>query len=357
SDEQEEIVRNIYDELNVDQVLLESNKLFKLQGINHILLHYNEKTKRTKLLPLHNHQIFPIIDPTDSTEAIGYCVPTKDLKQFTFYLENEITITDQNGSIINSIKFDEPRRLPIVAIRQPVLHSYWPETGTTLTDFTIQFNAILSDIANIVRMQGFAQAYLKGDVSNLPQNIKIGPNSILMLPVNPNNPVDTEFGFASPSPDLSGSLEFLRSLLSSFLSSRGLSPRAISTQGSMEEFSSGLDRMLAAMERFEASEQDQSIFYDCERQLLRLLVSHLNETNPTFGFVDEETVTLDVRYEKPSAIMSDKDRLDAIERQKEIGLISDIDALMQWHGISRAEAEQKAREILQANFTGGIINE
>lgn len=345
SERQVEILTEFYEKLNVDHVLLEANRYFKLQDIVHLYFYVNQDTGKIKLIPLKAHQVFPVTDKIDNSEAIGYAIPSADWKMVGWFFNGAYIETTCDGDVINQIT-DDSLMLPIVVARKIEHDSYWPNTGTALTDFTIQFNALMSDIANIVRMQGFAQAYLKGARNMLPESIKIGPNNILMLPVDPNNPVETEFGFANPSPDLGGSLEFMRSVLSAFLTSRGLSPKVINTQGVGQEYNSGLDRLLAAIERFEASEGDMKIFERAENELLKLFVKHLNDTDQSFGVADVDEVAVSVTFEKPSAVMGEKEKLDLILAEKEAGLISDVDAIQKWHGIPRQEAEQKLMEIL-----------
>jgi hypothetical protein len=204
-------------------------------------------------------------------------------------------------------------------------------------------------------MQGFAQAYISGASDMLPESLVIGPNHVLRLPVDPNNPVQTQFGFANPSPDLAGSLRFPEVLLSSFLTSRGLSPKLVSGTGESEKYTSGLDRLLAMIDRFEASQFDMELFRAAEKQLFYLIIRYLNTYagTPVLNYkwtnVNEDSVDVFVKYAEPQMVMSESEKLDAIARKKELGLMSDLDAIMEYYGIDE-EAAQKKLDMIRSEM-------
>lgn len=343
SEAQAEAMLKLYDELFVNDVMAEANRYYKLQGITHLFVKEDEQGLR--VLPLKAHQLHVTIDPLDASVARSYVMRYGE--GWIEYAPSYIRTYDKDGEVTQTlISAEEPFTLPIIPIKKPFSDSYWPQGGLSVTDFTIQFNALLSDVANIVRMQGFAQAYLKGPRNLLPENLKIGPNSILLLPVDPNNPVDTEFGFANPSPDLAGSLEFLRSTLSAFLTSRGLNPKAINTQGASSEYASGMDRLLAMIERFEATESDFSVFKKAEEILFNVLLEKASNLGIVTGAISSEA-RLVIEFQKPEAIMTDQDKLDLIMKEKEAGLITDTEAIMRYRGVGEQEARSILDEVLR----------
>ena len=200
-------------------------------------------------------------------------------------------------------------------------------------------------------MQGFAQAYLKGPENLIPENLQIGPNMIVRLVVDPNNPVDTEFGFANPNSDIQGSIAFIEMLLSNFLTSRGLDPKLVSGKGESVSYASGIERLLAMFEKFDASRSDLSTYEQVEKQIFKIVVRYLNVMagsvlNYNVSPISEDADVI-VEFQKPEMVQSESDKLDNIAKKKELGLISEVDAIQEYHGLDREQAEEKKAEIDQ----------
>lgn len=375
SDQQVETLEEVYRDLKIDQVMLKSNRAFKLQGQNHIqIVPFNGKLMARVLL---NHHLDAIPLQDNPEIAVGYVVSGFDKSQFiqrtdsdainqkiadrddyktankryAFWTDTQNFIVDSRGQLLSESTENPIGIMPIIEVATFKDFEYWVNKGTSVTDFTIQFNASMTDIGQIVRMQGFAQAYLKGPSHLLPESVQIGPNFLLRLPVDPNNPVDTDFGFANPNPDLAGSMKFPESLLSAFLTSRGLSPKLVNASGQGDQYTSGLDRLLAMIERFEASQYDMELYRNTEEKLLKLIVRYLNTYASTdiLGYswsnINEDMVSVSVKYQEPQAIMSEAEKLDNIRTKKELGLLSDLMALEEYYGVTREQAEQMMREI------------
>jgi hypothetical protein len=241
--------------------------------------------------------------------------------------------------------------VPFVDIFSSKDGEYWVRTGASLTEFTIQYNAALTDLGNIVRMQGFGQGWLKAPQNLMPDNIQVGPNFILRLPIDPNNPTTTDFGFANANADLSGSLAYIEGLLSSFLTSRGVDPKMVNTKGETVSFSSGVERLLAMIEQFEASEQDIELFRDAENKLLQKVIAYVNTYGgspvlPNYPNLNiSQDAYVQVNYKKPEAIQSESEKLGNIQSRLELGLITKTEAIAMDRGIDVEMAKQIKAEI------------
>lgn len=378
SDNQVKTLESIYKDLKIDQIMLRSNRAFKLQGQNHIQIIPYEKKLLARVLLNHHIDAVPLeynpeiaeayilsgFDKTqnlESTDQTNLKIADKNdykstIRKYAFWTKDSNFIIDGNGKMLSSDTENPLGMIPIVEVSNFKDFNYWLDRGTALTDFTIQFNSAMTDIAHIVRMQGFAQAWYKGPIDLLPESVIIGPNHVIKLPVDPNNPVETDFGFANPSPDLAGSMQFPQTLLSSFLTSRGLSPKLVSGNGDSERYTSGLDRLLAMIDRFEASQFDMEIYRNAEDKILKIIIRYLNTYAGTdiLGYswknVKEDDVSIVVDYKKPQSILTDSERLDLIAKKKELGLMSDTEAISEYYGIND---EQAAKKLLQIN--GGNI--
>jgi len=385
SDDQVATIKQVYNDLKIDHVMLRSNRAFKLQGQNHIeVLPFNGKLIARVLLNHHLDAIpveenpevaegyvvsgfdrYQVVDSTDikNQRIADFADYKSTLKRYAFFTKDSNFIVDGNGELLSDSTENPIGMLPIVEVAGFKDFTYWVEKGTSVTDFTIQFNATMSDIAHIVRMQGFAQAYISGASDMLPERLVIGPNHVLRLPVDPNNPVQTQFGFANPSPDLAGSLRFPEVLLSSFLTSRGLSPKLVSGSGEVDKYTSGLDRLLSMIERFEASQYDMELFRSAEKNLFKLIIRYLNTYAGTsvlsykWNNVKEDSVDIFVKYSEPQMLMSEQEKLDAIARKKELGLMSDLDAIMEYYGLDEEAARAKLNKMRSEMILSQVTNE
>jgi hypothetical protein len=210
----------------------------------------------------------------------------------------------------------------------------------------------VTDVQNVIRMQGFGQAWYKGAAGSIPQNIQVGPNFVLKLPVDPNNPVDTAFGFANSSADISGSITFLEMLLSTFLTSRGLDPKIVNAKGESNKFSSGIDRLLSLVEGFEPSKSDFKVFENAEKKLFEIIKAYVNTYTGTgllapefdIGMIPEDA-EVEITFAGPEAVVSDTERLDLVQKKLDMGVITQLEAIEEARQVTEEEAKEIQDEI------------
>ena len=211
---------------------------------------------------------------------------------------------------------------------------------------------VLSDLANTIRLQNYSQAVISSDKK--PTNVRVGPQEILWLKKDPNNPgYEPKFEFQSPSPDLGGSLEFLESLLRLFLSSRGIDPTTISGKSEGRTFGSGVERLLAMLDKFEATRSDFDLFKCAERELFEIIVAWSNELQNATGETElrselqlatiSDDTYLELKFAEPMSVMTEMERREAIKMDVESGFKSRVEAIMEM----REVGEEKALEIIK----------
>jgi len=389
-----------YNSMSFDSKMMKSNQCFKLQNQNHLMIIPKEGKLNCRVLMSHHVDVVPsdinpekaeayIISSMDKNDFLNqemsagsnlanpsstgfnaqsgsaysdrlnqkigdpddwkatlerYAVWTNDLN---FVMDGNGKIISDPGNISNPIGI-----LPFVDISYDKDFEYFVRSGASLTDFSVQYCGALSDLGNVVKMQGWAQAWMKGDKNLMPENIQIGPNFILKLPIDPDSKVETDFGYSNPSPDLAGSIQYIEMILSSFLSSRGLDPSIVSSKGQGEKFSSGVERLLAMISQFEASKGDMELYRQAEVKAFDIIVAWNNILRGS-DLLDKdlqiaeipEGVKLSVKFAEPQMIQSRNEQLDAITKERELGLKSRIDALMELNGIDREQALVLAEEI------------
>ena len=168
-------------------------------------------------------------------------------------------------------------------------------------------------------------------------SVTVGPQHILFLPLDPSRPeIRPSFEFASPNPDLNASLSLMDRLVSMFLTAQGIDPKTIASSGEGNKFTSGLERLLAMIEKFEASQDDIDLFRDVEEKLFtlfRLWYEVINGTDmlkPALSFgAWPETIYQTVQYAGPEMIRTEADKEESVIRRLENGLVSKREAIME----------------------------
>jgi hypothetical protein len=263
--------------------------------------------------------------------------------------------TEEDPNIMSPIA--EFNCIPFIDVSQYKNFEYWVRGYDSLYDATINYNTILTSEFQTVELQGHAQAFYKGDANHMPENVRIGPDKIIHIPIDPNNPTNSEFGFANPGSDLGGIRMFRESFLAAFLTSRGLDTSIISGQPQAQQSSSGVEKLLQMIEKFEASQEDFSVFKNAETKLLKIVSSFIKALstevidgepvlNETFN-IDTGTSfpELSLRFSGPEMIKSESEMLDIAQKELEMGLTSRVHILMNLKDMTREQAENHIKEV------------
>jgi hypothetical protein len=387
SDTQDEAIEAIYTDMMADAKFLSSNRHFELQKQNHVMIVPKEGRLHMRSIKCHQVNVVPsaenpergeiyILSSFDkqysrikdqSTDNINQTIADEDdykeaSRRFIVWSKSYHFVMDGHANILSVDEQGEARIenpiapvIPIIEVSGDKDFEYFIRGGSEVSQFTVEYNGALSSLGHIVDMQGFAQAYLKAPESLQPTSIQIGPNYILRLMTDPNIPnSDVEFGFAQSGADLSGAQSYVESLLAQFLSSQGLNPNTVvgRADGSTG-FSSGIERLLALVEKFESSKDVMALYQKVERQVFSCIKAWHNLARISEDVLEEkylaeemsEDLQMQVVFSKPEAVQTEAEMLDIIDRKIEMGVASRIDALMELEKLTREQAIERAAEI------------
>lgn len=232
---------------------------------------------------------------------------------------------------------------------------FFVKRGSSNVDFSLDYGMLLSDLANVIRLQSYSQAVIVSE--KLPQNTTVGPNHVMHLKLDPKKPeLRPEFQFVTPSPDLAGTQTFMESILNLHLTSEGIDPSVISPKGDGgQRFQSGLDRLLAMINKFEATRDDFDLYKGIEQQVVRLMAKWSNifqSVEGEDGFIPElkqaqlpDDIMVDVKFSEPEAVQTKTDMENSVIRLRNEGLMSDIEAIKRIYGVEDERAEEIKQEI------------
>lgn len=292
--------------------------------------------------------------------------------QFKKYVEKYIVWKKHNGEILNFMMngmgevinpdtgepddevdvvspLSQEGILPFFEISKDKDFEYFVRPSNTLTDFTVQFNAALSDLQNNMKMNGYAVGILKAPSELQPETQIIGPAMLMKLPTDdPDKVVD--FGFASPSSSIGEISDAVDKFLNYFTTSEGLGSEVINSAGQSEKFASGLDRFIASVARVEAHQDDYERYGEAEDQIFQIILawqrvlanSDALDRKYKLGLVSEDAA-LDVKYYQPEMIQTESEMISNFRDKIDLGIMSKVDALMKLTGITDREV---AKELL-----------
>lgn len=273
------------------------------------------------------------------------------LQRYEVWTAEDNFIMDGNGKIVSEDTVNPLGALPFVDISSEKDFEFWVRTGNGIVDFAIDFGAQLSDIANIIRMQGYAQAIVSA--TEQPQNMIVGPQHILFMQLDPSRPeLKPTFEFANPGSDLQSGLDFLEVSLRLFLTSKGIDPKTISGKLDSQGFSSGVERLLSMVDKFEASKTDVELMRWAEREVFELMVAWSNLYQGTDQLIPElqnatlpDDMSFSINYASPEAVQTKTEVEDSLIKLLDKGLITKKKALMDLYGFDEAQAEEMMAEI------------
>jgi len=276
--------------------------------------------------------------------------------------------TDEKGNIISETDGTNPiKKLPFVNFAEDQDGEFWALGGDDITDGGIKINALLTHINFISILQGYGQFVATG--KNLPKHFKIGPANALLLEYDPEagQPAPTA-NYINANAPVGELLQTVEAYVALLLTTNNLSTSGFASnlQGG-SAFPSGIAIMIDKSESIEDVQDDQQIFMDGEPMIWKCIVEWLEFFGGQEALIENlqklvtpSTTDVMLKFAAPQPIISELDKLAAIEKRKELGINTMVELLMlDDPSLNEKDAEEKLLKILaekaerQAQF---IIN-
>lgn len=248
-------------------------------------------------------------------------------------------------------------KAPFVDVSAAKDYEYWLRSGSSVCDFAVEMGVMLSDLSNTMRLNGHIQGVIYSEKQ--PGKIAVGPNVFIHIPLDPDKAVQPRLEMLSPTAQIEQQMKTLESLTQLLVAAEGLDSKSIGGgMGGGTTYSSAIERLLALMERFEASRDDIDSFEKAESEVFEIakLWSNLYQNTKTengepalvedlnFAQIPDDT-RVSVSYAKPEEMMSDKDLTDMAISQLNEGLITRAQAISMIQDIPIDQAEKMVMEI------------
>jgi hypothetical protein len=377
SDSEVEVMKTVYEHAMINSKLQKANKNFKYRNQAFLQPLIKDKSVQVRVLLSHHIDVIPDFEDPEKPYALitssfdRSLMPIKGDGFNQSIAENEdyklkeryVVWTAEYNFIMNGMGdyITQPvpnpiGMLPFVDISKDKDYEFFVRTGMNLSNFTVQYNSIWSDFFYIMRMQGFAIPVFTGNPKLMPKEYFVGPNRGIMLPSDPTNPDGSlKMEFLSPNPNLDGSLKGIASFLANWLTSRGVSPKVISSElNAADSYSSGVERLLSMIDKFEATKEDFDLFRSVEQKLFKVIQKYLVEFSNT-PFLDPkysvnksfENAEINVQFHRPEMIQTEAEQLLNEQSKIELGISDRILALMKLESLTEEQALEKVLNIIK----------
>lgn len=192
-----------------------------------------------------------------------------------------------------------------------------------LTSQTIEFNQQYSVMLTGASLQTFGHLVLKHpEDQKMPDEIYNSLFTYSRLPQKDGD-ISTDLDYLNPSPNITGQLELISNYGHQIITEH-LGDGAQNVKGS-DNFTSGLDRMIAMSDISNTIESNQQVYANAENQLYKIIQAFYEQAND-LRFKSE---SLTVKYSKAKPIQSEKELLENIKIKLDLGLIEKYEALIE----------------------------
>lgn len=278
----------------------------------------------------------------------------REKMRFVWWSNQHNFITDGNGRITSGDAVTNPvGDHGFIDIARRKENEFFVRMGSSVCDFAIDLAIVLSDTANINKLQGFAQMVIIA--KNDPVDLEVGPENAIRLDVAESGEGQSDVKFISPNPNLEASISLIAHLVSLFLTSEGEDPKTINSAGNAVQYSSGLERFLAQLERFEASKESFEQFTWVESEIYRLICLWANHftgaSNSPLTKVPAVALPMDskiqVKFAEPRLLQSQSDEEKTEFERVDKGISSLIMAVMKLYGFERDAAIEHLKQVAE----------
>jgi len=231
-------------------------------------------------------------------------------------------------------------------------------TINPITNQSINYATMFSELLTASAIQGVGQLVFKYPerMQGAFDNLNSGLTTAIELPQSSKEEdSDTDVNYISPSPQLEAQLNVYATYLRQVLSEHGITSSQ-GLDGSIQSFSSGLERMIAQADVQSVIELNQQKYIWLEKKMFEIVKAWEQFLGNT-AFNEEDEVQ--IVFKKPKITISEKEVIENIKELLMLGLIDEVKALMILDpNLSEEDAEKELAKmnVRMGNQMRGFLN-
>lgn len=237
-------------------------------------------------------------------------------------------------------------RVPVVMLRgsDPGPGEWWPPAPEDLLDAQRAVNHDMTDIGHVARLQGFAQAVMKGVAPGRAKSVETGPDTTVA-----GTGEDFDFKFESPKPDLEGYGSSNRDYREFVIATNGQNPATFMKSPGI----TALAKQMEVMDRNAARKRHLRELRAGEQKLYDLIRLWVNWQRGT-EILPPAIVEVDFR--EPVVPVDRLHDAQALETECAHGLNSWARERAKRDGVSVEEGAKRVAEDMALNATRAALN-
>ena len=190
-----------------------------------------------------------------------------------------------------------------------------------ITQQSIDYSVLLSDIHTASAMQGYGQMIVKLPEESAHKKMTTGMSTAIQLTLLEGREQQPDVSYINPSPSLNEMREIASDYINQVLGEHGISVSAAKDQ----IFGTALERLIAEADVQDIIMTNQSIYSQVEQDIYNITAAY-SRFMPGMKVFKEQTVN--VTYQKPKVMISDNEVLQNIKLMMDMGLADRRKALM-----------------------------
>jgi len=277
-------------------------------------------------------------------------------REFIWWSNKYHFTTNEKGQIIPGRQEDDLANpigcMPFHNFSQDQDGQFWAKGGDDIVDAGILLNLLLTDLFYIAKYQGMGIGYMFG--KGVPKNMKVGASAFVSVEMEDGDPTP-QMGFATSNPPIEAHLAMIKEYLTYTLLTNKLSPDSADATMSV----SGIHEMVKQSQNTADIEDQREMYRDGEPTIFNIIFKWLDLYKER-QLLDDDLKELDkvsaetkvrVKFKDAQPFMTEKEKLEVIEKRLELRLDSMLDALKRDNpDLTDDEAKEKLRGIMEQNL-------
>lgn len=333
-----DLLDDYYKKLKVNSVMLEINRAIEYEGDVHIGILPDKKGRlRVKVLKGYSLSVLEGSDETIYIIPAKFTHGGKIVDGFELWSETALVRTDKDGNTLETEELDLPYSPVFKASGVSFSDNYWKKGDYSLADFTIQFNALMTDVGHTIHLQSFSQPVFTKSArsSNFEDDVRVGKTEVLVL--NTSEEGTEDFRFVSPSGDISGALDYVTAISKMFAKTKDVDSSVILGNLNKEAYNSGIQRLLAMIEKYDRSIEYAPIMLEAEEKFFKAVMAWLDYKGE-LSYDDRDYLT--VVHQKPSMVKTLSEQIADELALEDLGAQDRVETISKVTSMSLEESER-----------------
>jgi hypothetical protein len=275
----------------------------------------------------------------------------KEKKKYIWWTNDNHFTTDEAGEIEGESIDNEIKAQTLINFAQDQDGQFWAVGGDDLVEGAVTLNQLLADLFFVAKLQGNGLFYFFG--KGVPKSVRIGPNFALTHEVSDKDEPEPKAGFLTSNPPLLEHMTLIEKFLTMLLSTNELEAETIDLGNDAQ---SGIHEAIKKSANVSDIENQRELYATNVPEVLKVLILWHNKLFDKgmlipelekIGKIPIERLNISLKFGEAPQFVTEKDRLDIIEKRKDMGLDSSIDSIMKDNPqLSRQDAEKRFLQML-----------